>query len=841
MIHFAHPDYWPLIALLLVFGVVASLLRLPKLGWPYALLQFLALSAFSLALLAPYREELISSRNAIALIDVSDSSDADRMNELLGKLEAYTRAGISLRLKPFSTSVADAELPSSQNFEKLAQSQSSLGTGETNLEVALRQAASLGSGNLLLLSDGFETQGDAERVLAGSAAVQRIFPLLPADAAARGTQFSISQVFAPLTVEAKKSVEIQIGLSNKLAAGQRGKLTVTQNGKELSSSSVSLGPREEKLVTVSSDASIEGLSEITAVLTPDQPSLAPSSETIFLSGEKRDRVLLVSGAPDDERYLAQVLRDQAYDLETIVDRGNGVDLPDLSRFSTLIFNNLPRSSLTNSALQAVPNYVRSGGGFLMLGGAQSFGLGGYRDTEIEKILPVELLPPQTEKKRLNVAVEIVIDKSRSMASDDKLEFAKDAARELIKSLKDEDYAGVIGFDATPFIVVKLGLLSETRSQAIARVDRLFPAGRTNLFPAMDEARRSLDRVNAGRKHMIVLTDGIIPDAGPIYTELVRQMRLMGITVSTVLLGDEMDPMLKTMAELGGGAFYRTNDPRSLPKIFVSDMKVASGEQTLKESTDFEVMTASHEPVSTTLRDFPNLRGYVETREKPAATTELLVRGDKHDDPLLASWKVSQGKAIAFTSDATSRWANRWVSWNKFAQFWTEVLDALRPVDKNEGSKIRFDLTHVVDRGRLNLDLSIFSENTSGAITLALTLPDKSSLVLPFSEKAKGHYQSQFEHPIAGTYQAKIKVGSVELPTVAFNLPGRLFGEKKGQGFNVPLLTKLAQATGGKINPSPEELVENPVAGKVRQDFSMWLLIVAILLFAGQIYWREMRT
>ena len=74
---------------------------------------------------------------------------------------------------------------------------------------------------------------------------------------------------------------------------------------------------------------------------------------------------------------------------------------------------------------------------------------------IAELLPVDPLPPQAKQKRLTVAVELIIDKSNSMRDNSKLEFSKEAAREVVRNLKDEDFIGVIGFDSSPFEVVRL--------------------------------------------------------------------------------------------------------------------------------------------------------------------------------------------------------------------------------------------------------------------------------------------------------------------------------------------------------------------------------------------------
>ena len=117
--------------------------------------------------------------------------------------------------------------------------------------------------------------------------------------------------------------------------------------------------------------------------------------------------------------------------------------------------------------------------------------------------------------------------------------------------------------------------------------------------------------------------GNLPDAGSHYINLVNNMRLAGITSSTVMLGSEADEwLLKDMAERGGGAFYKTNDPRALPRIFLSDVKVNTGEKTLKENQEYVIRKGPDGIKSVSMKSFPPLKGYVETKKKDNANTRI---------------------------------------------------------------------------------------------------------------------------------------------------------------------------------------------------------------------------
>ena len=82
-----------------------------------------------------------------------------------------------------------------------------------------------------------------------------------------------------------------------------------------------------------------------------------------------------------------------------VRNGLGVpsELSDLQNYDLVIFSDVPANRLNQKQMGMVRTYVQDlGGGFMMLGSENSFGLGGYYKTPIEEILPVRT---DTEKRR----------------------------------------------------------------------------------------------------------------------------------------------------------------------------------------------------------------------------------------------------------------------------------------------------------------------------------------------------------------------------------------------------------------------------------------------------------
>ncbi len=98
-----------------------------------------------------------------------------------------------------------------------------------------------------------------------------------------------------------------------------------------------------------------------------------------------------------------------------------------------ILNNLPRERLSEAAQNALVSYVERGGSLVMTGGDESFGLGGYQNSPLAKIMPVVMKPP--EHKERQRALVLVIDKSGSMNRDDKLKYAVAAAEKILTTLQ----------------------------------------------------------------------------------------------------------------------------------------------------------------------------------------------------------------------------------------------------------------------------------------------------------------------------------------------------------------------------------------------------------------------
>src|SRR6185436_12219876 len=134
------------------------------------------------------------------------------------------------------------------------------------------------------------------------------------------------------------------------------------------------------------------------------------------------------------------------------------------------------------------------------------------------------------------------------------------------------------------------------------------------------------------------------------------------------VGNDAAPFLEDLAELGAGRYHFTNDPSSIPSIFTEETSLATRAY-LVEEPFFPVLVNSS-PILSGINEVPRLYGYVASSPKDLA--QVILKSAK-DDPILATWQYGLGRSVAFTSDATGRWAREWLGWESFAKFWVQAV------------------------------------------------------------------------------------------------------------------------------------------------------------------------
>ena len=363
----------------------------------------------------------------------------------------------------------------------------------SDLEAALEKVAAnpaARDGTVVLVTDGWQNHGDAERALGAirSAGV-RLYIFTPPGA--RGIpNVAITGLTMPPALAKSEPFALSVTATNYNSTPVGGTISIFQNGRPTDARTVTLQSGQQRF-DFPVHAEVSGLTSYTASFKPADPSQDVYTEDDSLTGwvgiGAQRKVLILTGSPRDAEYLESVVHRMG--LEPTVVTPSGSWSGNLKGYDAVVLNNVPRARLSPAAQEALVHYVEEGGSLAMAGGDESFGLGGYQDSPLARALPVIMKPPQHRQRTR--ALVLIIDKSGSMGRDQKLEYAKAAARTVTKTLADTDLIAVVGFDSQPFVIVPLTPLSQSRPYFDEMINRLKAHGTTYLLPAMQEAERML--------------------------------------------------------------------------------------------------------------------------------------------------------------------------------------------------------------------------------------------------------------------------------------------------------------------------------------------------------------
>jgi uncharacterized membrane protein len=591
---------------------------------------------------------------------------------------------------------------------------------------------------------------------------------------------------------------------------------------------------------------------------PAQDTVAENnraSATASLRGEPK--VLLVDSDENNARALAGVLQKEKISVETRGLSGLPKTLEDLQQFDLFLLSDVSSLNLGREQMDLYRRWVQDfGGGFVMIGGENSFGVGGYYRTPIEQMLPVRM----EHEDRLDtptVAMLVVLDRSGSMtattAGQTKISLADQGAVFAMNALQPKDYFGVVAVDTKPHTVVPLSPISAkgAAEQKIMSINA--GGGGIYIYTSMVEAFQQLREVPARVKHLLLFSDaadaeekaaGEMSDGiqtGGNSLDLASAMLAARITTSVVGLGTEQDkdvPFLREVAERGSGRFYITDDATTLPQIFSTEtMKVA---QSSLIEEPFLAVPAKKSPITAGLdwAQSPLLLGYNATKPKP--TADLLLATER-GEPLLATWRYGLGQTAAFTSDAKSRWAGEWLTWPGYGKFWTQLVRTL--MRKSDQSSFEVTTSEVGD----HLDLSIDAIKPDGSfrnqmpVSVNMLGPDGATKTVAAQQDAPGRYHASFDLSSEGT--SIFSVSSPDLPD-----GGYVFGHTRSYPpeflrteADEPLLHTLASLGRGKFSPLPAEVFSKPATPALtHRDLADYFLEAALLLLPLDI-WLRRRT
>lgn len=121
------------------------------------------------------------------------------------------------------------------------------------------------------------------------------------------------------------------------------------------------------------------------------------------------------------------------------------------------------------------------------------------------------------------------------------------------------------------------------------------------------------------------------------------------------------------------------------------------------------------------------------------------------DPILASRQYGLGKTVAFTSDASSRWAKNWLGWSKFNQFWEQVVRW----SMRSGESPNFQVSTDLDGRRATVQVDVTGPESGFSNFLdirgVVVDPGMKNVAVRLQQVGPGRYQADFPVGKPGNY------------------------------------------------------------------------------------------
>ena len=624
----------------------------------------------------------------------------------------------------------------------------------TDIAAAIRLGmASLPDGmqkRLVVLSDGNENLGDALEEAFSAASNDVKIDVVPLTAPQR-SEALLERLTMPN--EAKIGEPVEVKVVARATKETTGKISLYRDGKLLGQRDVSL-PQGKSVFTFPQTITEAGAATFEARLEVSKGGdTNPENNKAlgFVNIQGKPRVLLVSNEPDLSGDLVTALAREKVNVEMRGPGGLPGDLRGMQPFDAIILDDVPAWNLTARQMLSLQSYVRDlGAGLVMVGGDQSFGPGGYRQTPVEETLPVTMDIKQMQYIPGGAVAMIMHSIEFAQGND----WGKSIASQVTRQLGDNDYEGIVVFgnDAT-MVYQDPGMLKvgPNRAYMLTEIRKMNQGDMPDFDAALEVAYKGLINTKAYLKHCIILSDG---DPSPPAPALVAKFNAARITVSTIVIGAHDPSGVQNMFNIAkehGGRFYKVDKPQLIPNIFLKEAATVSRsaiiEETFvpKEKTDSTILKG--------IGSLPPLLGYVGTSAKVTAK-EILV--SKQDDPILATWQYGLGKSVAFTSDARKRWAAGWLGWSGYSKFWAQsVRWSMRGTTSGD---LQTNVSIDKGVGKVSIEAVDAKGNFLNFLNpkARLITPDYKGSDLTLDQTGPGRYEATFDARQLGTYLVNIR-------------------------------------------------------------------------------------
>jgi uncharacterized membrane protein len=777
--------------------------------------------------------------STVFLLDVSESvgdfeeSGKDFISTALEEMPRGNKAGVVLF---GDNSKVDKVLNRKKEYKSI--NENPIVTA-TNIQEAVESALSLfergGSKRIVLITDGEENQGD---ILKSIPLIneQKIDFKVYKITGEKGNEVYVDSVKVPDNISVGEEFSVSIDIKSNYAT--KAKLSLFSGRTKVGEQEVQIQKGKNSFVFKDKQDS-GGFKGYRVLIEADEDTNKANNEySTFTNVMDKPTILLINGVKGDSTALENILVNSGANIKKISPGASPSTLNELLEYKTVILNDVHKDDLTNGFMENIEAYVKDyAGGLVTFGGEDSYALGGYKDTALEKVLPVYM-----DKRGKNevpaISINLIIDKSGSMSAEgggvSKLTLAKEAAMKALENLREVDEISVIAFDDTYDVVVPLQKVGD--KEAIKElISGIQIRGGTSIYPALEQGYNIQLESNAKIKHTILLTDGQDGYGYDNYVNLLQGFNDNNITLSTVAVGEGANSdLLSQLASIGRGRSYYTDIYTDIPRIFAKEVLLSAGTYIINEEFTPKILS-NHEILAgvKTSDGIPSLLGYIGTSIKENAV-EIL--SSSHDEPILAAMQYGIGRTVSFTSDVNGQWSKNYLSWEYGPQLIKNMVYFTIPKYGEEGylnitqegneAKIEFYNDNISKDAKVK---GIYNgENgEEGEFDLTQVEPGKFSANVPLNSLGFYNFNIREEEngEIINSYKG------------AFALQ---YSDEYKFNTNAEKLDVVVKETKGSFINKPEEVFEGKLQREYKKiNLTNSLLVLSILLFMLDIAYRRL--
>ncbi len=357
----------------------------------------------------------------------------------------------------------------------------------------------------------------------------------------------------------------------------------------------------------------------------------------------------------------------------------------------------------------VEAFVQAGGGWFFCGGWGSLGgwfESGWKASPLTQLLPLIPAPDGGAERD----VIFVVDGSGSMAGDP-FERVRTALLGLVTSASPEDNLSLRFFTGTLGPSLHLAVDAEGPLAVLRRLmDSRVPGGATSIFYSLErllEERAALTRAGTGASTVVerealvfLLTDGKDLDShgqatrGPLLREGFRQAQTRLIPIA---IGEDPSFLFLSYLLAPGESVIDGNAALDLQEVFMREVfeeRYRHGNLALVPGKP-GALAGTRDLLAawgSLGEDLPALERYLRCAARPAA--DVLARGARGAEPVLAWQRVGAGRVAAWASAPLPEWGERYLD----GEAWLAPLFRFLAVDPREPQRLRLEL----ERGELLL-------------------------------------------------------------------------------------------------------------------------------------------